>query len=217
MKEWIEVYRKKGALWIHNGKEQAHALLRSGRHSNGFFNSRLVIADEVMLNEAASDLVDSFIDQGGDIEQVQIVVGPQTGATKLAELIADKIASMTGRACAWASPQKVEVDGLVTGMSFTAIESMLVSGHAALMCEDVLTTGGSVERAAKAVEEVGGKVLPFTLVLVNRSGLAIVGDKKIIGLIDRAMPMWKPDECPLCQQGSKVIPPKDNWAELNAE
>ncbi|MEI8339817.1 MAG: phosphoribosyltransferase family protein [bacterium] len=217
LEQWIEAYRNKGALWIHNGKKQAHALLRSGLHSSGFFNSRLVIADEEMLQEAASDLVEKYIGTGRSIFDVQVVVGPKTGATKLAELIAKEISEITGVTCCWASPEKVEVNGQVTAMSFSAEEKAIVNGRAVLMCEDVLTTGGSVERTVKAVEAEGGKVLPFTLVLVNRSGLATVGEKKIIGLIDRAMPMWEPADCPLCKQDSKAIPPKDNWAELNAE
>jgi orotate phosphoribosyltransferase len=218
MEQWIEAYKNKCALWIHNDKNQPHVLLRSGLHSSGFFNSRLVIADEVMLREAASDLVDKFTQAGGNIFDVQVVVGPKTGATKLAELIAGEISRITNATCHWASPEKVEVDGQVTAMVFSVEEQAIVNGRVILMCEDVLTTGGSVERSVKAVEEAGGKVLPFTLVLVNRSGLAEVGEKKVIGLIDRAMPTWKPDVCPLCKQDSKLIStPKDNWAELNAE
>jgi orotate phosphoribosyltransferase len=84
-----------------------------------------------------------------------------------------------------------------------------------LFCEDVLTTGGSVELAEDAVLENGGIVLPYILVLVNRSGLTEVNGKKIIALINRDFPKWTPEECPLCKEGSEAIPPKgDNWELL---
>ena len=87
------------------------------------------------------------------------------------------------------------------------------------MVEDVLTTGGSVDLTAEAVTNAGGVVLPFVIILVNRSGLTEVNGKKIVALIDRPMPMWTPDECPLCKQGSEALRPKgtENWDRLNAE
>ena len=86
-----------------------------------------------------------------------------------------------------------------------------------VLCEDVLTTGGSVDLASTAVTNAGGTTLPFILVLVNRSGLKEVSGKKIIALIDRPMPTWAPDECPLCKEGSEAIRPKGppEWARLN--
>jgi hypothetical protein len=83
--------------------------------------------------------------------------------------------------------------------------------------EDVLTTCGSIDLTATAVTNAGGIVLPVILALVNRSGLTEVSGKKIIALIDRPMPMWTPDECPLCKVGSEALRPKDNWAKLNAQ
>ena len=72
VEQWIEEYKRKNALWIHDGNRiRPHALLTSGKHSNGFFNSRLVIPDEVLLSEATSDLLELFAQQGGDVEKVE--------------------------------------------------------------------------------------------------------------------------------------------------
>ena len=101
-------------------------------------------------------------------------------------------------------------------MVFSDEELDLLPNQSILLCEDVLTTGGSVDLAATAVTNAGGIVLPFILVLVNRSGLTEANGKKIVALIDRPMPMWTPEECPLCKQGSEAIRPKDNWMRLNA-
>jgi orotate phosphoribosyltransferase len=213
---WIDQYKKKNALWIHDGNpKRPHALLTSGRHSNGFFNSRLVIPDEVLLRDAASDLLELFAQQGGDVVEVQGVVGPQTGATKLAELVSDQITAFTKSECFWASPAKNEQEGQKS-MVFSDEDLGILPGQSVLLCEDVLTTGGSVDLTATAVTNADGIVLPFLLVLVNRSGLTEASEKKIVALIDRPMPMWTPEECPLCKDGSKVMRPKDNWTRLNA-
>lgn len=213
---WVNTYKEKGALWIHNGNNKSpHALLTSGKHSTGFFNSRLIIADELILRKSASDLVELLIGFGVDISEVGCVVGPQTGATKLAELTSDQIKTITNSECFWVSPAKGEVRGQ-KAMIFNNEDIALVTGQTILLCEDVLTTGGSVELASIAVENIGGNVLPFVLVLVNRSGLSEVGGRKIISLIDRHMPTWIEEECPLCKVGSKTLRPKDNWAELTS-
>jgi orotate phosphoribosyltransferase len=214
---WIRRYQEKDALWIHDGNpKRPHALLSSGKHSSGFFNSRLVIPDQDLMGEAAWNLVHLFHHFGGDLSKVQGVVGPQTGATKLAELISRQIFAYTGESCFWASPAKMEVDGKKS-MVFSDEELALLPGKSILLCEDVITTGGSVDLTAEAVERAGGMVLPFVLALVNRSGLVEVSGRKIVSLIDRHMPTWEPDECPLCQEGSEALRPKDNWATLNAD
>jgi len=212
--DWIRVYQDKQALWIHDGNVvRPHALLSSGKHSSGFFNSRLVIPDENLLWDAALELLKIFVGQGGDIDKVEGVVGPQTGATKLAETLAE----VRGHSCFWASPEKSE-KGREKSMLFRPEELGALPGKSVLLCEDVITTGGSVELTANAVTKASGIVLSFVTALVNRSGIKEVNGRKIVALIDRDMPTWFPEECPLCKQGSKAMLPKDpaNWALLNA-
>lgn len=216
--EWIEEYKRKGALWIHDGNPKwPHALLTSGKHSNGFFNSRLVIPDEVLLDDAAADLVEKLSIQDGHKVNIRGIVGPQTGATKLAELICEHTTFYINGSCFWASPAKSEVDGQKS-MVFNPMELDLLFCKSVLLCEDVLSTGGSIELTAKAIEHAEGIVLPYVLVLVNRSGLTEIGGRKIVALIDHPMPMWEPHECPLCKEGSEAIRPKgtENWDRLNA-
>ena len=216
--DWIEEYQKKKALWFHDGNPlRPHALLASGKHSNGFFNSRLVITDEQLLREAANDLIFLYIQLAEDIENIDRVVGPQSGATKLSEFISDEVYELRGRNCRFASPAKRE--GLYEKeMFFDGASETVFPGENVLLCEDVLTTGGSVELASDTVVKKGGILLPFVVVLVNRSDQKRVNNKKIICLINRHMPIWQSEACPLCKDGSEAIYPKDeaNWARLNA-
>lgn len=217
MEDWVRAYKEKGALWIHDGNpKRPHALLTSGKHSNGFFNSRLVCADDELLQDAARDLLALYSEEGEHLRHIWVVVGPQTGATKLAQALAQEVASITGFECRFASPAKHEEDGK-RSMVFSDMDAEAVFGASLIVCEDVITTGGSVERTVAALEDRDATILPYILTLVNRSGLSEVRGRKIIALIDHEMPIWDPKDCPLCKLGSKAIRPKDNWAELNAE
>lgn len=209
------------ALWIYDRTHETtprrpHALLRSNLHSEGFFNSQLVIANEPMLRDAASDLIDLFVEAGGDLEQVAGVVGPQTGATKLAGYLCSEIICRAKKYCFTASPAKSGADGKGP-MVFDDKEYALVSASTILPCEDVVTTAGSVMRALEASEKAGAKALPYILVLVNRSGLKEIHGRQIIALIEHHMPTYAPEDCPLCKAGSEAIHAKgENWARLTA-
>ncbi|MEA2701999.1 MAG: orotate phosphoribosyltransferase [Candidatus Parcubacteria bacterium] len=210
---WLRAYQDLGALWIHDGNpRRPHALLTSGQHSNGFFNSKLVIEDKPLLNLAAQDLVELIDGRGEILCLIDRVVGPQTGATDLAELIAHELG------CSWSSPAK-SGEGEERTMVFSQDEAKAIYGDSVLLCEDVITTGGSVNRAATAITGALGDLLPYVAVLVNRSGLEEVDGRKIIALVTRHLPIWAAEECPLCAQGSEAIRPKEsaeNWGRLNA-
>lgn len=215
---WIEEYRKREAYWLHDGNpKRPHALLTSGLHSNGFFNSKPVIADDALLREVSADIVDLYLQSGGVLIAVDRVIGPQTGATKLAEFVAYEISNRRGRRCGWASPKKVG-EGNNKSMVFDDPARKPYPNEFILLVEDVITTGSSLELTAKAVSKAAQNALfsSFVCTLVNRSGLTEVNGRKIIALIEHEMPIWTPEECPLCELGSEAIRPKENWALLNS-
>ncbi len=215
--EWVQAYKDRNAYWVHDGNpRRPHALLRSGLHSSGFFNSRLVIADEQLLREAAHNLVQLYFQKiDKDLSRIDCVVGPQTGATKLARFISEDIEERIDTVCEWASPEKSEEGGRKV-MKFTNEGNPPYALDRVLLCEDVLTTGGSVELCSEAINKRQARVLHVVLVLVNRSGLKDLPGKQIVSLVEKHMPTWPAEECPLCKQGSAAIYPKDNWDSLNA-
>jgi orotate phosphoribosyltransferase len=218
---WVEIYIKKGAYWLHDANpKRPHALLTSGKHSSGFFNSELIMEDPVLVDQACRTLVDLLIDENLDPNIVDRVVGPAMGAITLANDIAryvsfSKNAMHRAKHCLRAYVEK-ENEGDSKTMVFK--RTKMGNRETVLLTEDVITTGGSVELTAKAVSDAGGLALPFVVTLINRSGLNKVKEKKIVALVDREMPIWTPEECPLCKNGSEAIKPKgvENWARLNA-
>lgn len=214
---WIEEYKKKQAFWMHDGNpKRPHALLTSGSHSRGFFNSRLIISDEDLLRQAVSDLIELYMEEGHGFKLIDCVVGPQTGATKMAEFVSYEVSKYHTKPRKWASPSKLSDGGVVKSMVFDDSGGTIKPDEVVFLCEDVISTGNSIDLTVKAVIDAGGLVLPFIMTLVNRSGLPKLNDRLIFGLINRYMPMWTPEECPLCKKGSEPIRPKDNWDKLNA-
>ncbi len=215
---WVQEYQRKGALWIHDeNPKRPHALLTSGGHSSGFFNSELVAEDTLIHDEACRDLVYLLGEHGLNAKDVDRVVGPAMGAITMADGVSRHVGRADSRSCLRAYTEKeTGGDGKLMVFKRTTIHP----GERVLFVEDVLTTGGSVELSVAAVAVAGGIALPFVAVLVNRSGLKEVNGKKIVALIDRPMPTWFPskEKCPLCEQGSEAIRPKtpvENWQRLN--
>lgn len=214
---WKAEYRGRGALWIHDEDPlRPHALLTSGNHSTGFFNSEGVLEDPALVDGAALDLTELLEFAGLDLTKVNRVVGPAMGAITLAHDIARHISYKSPEGCLRAYVEKHEdVDG-VRSMRFG--RTKLRAGEHVLLAEDVMTTGGSIALTADAVLKAGGIVLPYVVVLVNRSGHSHIDGREIVSLITHPMPVYTPDECPLCAAGSEPLRPKDseNWQRLNA-
>jgi orotate phosphoribosyltransferase len=88
-----------------------------------------------------------------------------------------------------------------------------------LICEDIITTGGSAMEAAAVVENFGGKVVAFAA-LANRgfcqreysdisrkSNCKLPKETPFFALEDFAFEMYSPQDCPLCKRGSVAIKP----------
>lgn len=211
---WRAEYEKAGALWIHDGNiNRPHAELTSGKHSNGFFNSEFIMENPANLDKGIWELLSGLRGQAGDdVLKLNRVVGPAMGAITMAHAMARNIAESFAITCLRSYAEKQEDDT----MAFR--RTRVLPGDSVLLVEDVLTTGGSVEKVLTAVQSCGGVPIPYVAVLVNRSGLKEVAGLKVISLVEETMTNWLASECPLCKQGSKAIRPKgENWALLTAE
>jgi orotate phosphoribosyltransferase len=218
-KSFLDEYIEKEALWIHDGKpNRPHALLSGGMHSNGFFNSELVMEDPVFLERTAYMMLKLLGQRSFDnLSKVDRVVGPAMGAITIAHELARHIGYRNRRTTLRAYTEKA-VDRFGNKLMVFK-KTNIRKGETVLACEDVLTTGGSVLLMMDAVIKAGGILLPYVMVIVNRSGLSMIGPYEIIAVIDQPMPKWAPEECPLCKLGSVAIPPKvnENWALLNKQ
>ena len=93
-------------------------------------------------------------------------------------------------------------------------------GERFIVCEDIVTTGGSALESARLIETFGGEVVGFAA-LANRGfckvanlagssakgGAKLPADKPFFALGNFEFEIYEPATCPLCAAGSKAIKP----------
>lgn len=79
-------------------------------------------------------------------------------------------------------------------------------GERFVVVEDVITTGGSAAEVGKCLSEAGCEWVD-TACIVDRSGGKHCFDRDPVSLWKVSFPVYDPDECPLCSDGSKPYKP----------
>lgn len=92
-------------------------------------------------------------------------------------------------------------------------------GEKYIICEDIITTGGSALESANIITELGGIVVGFAA-LANRGFCEVknIGNKRqsscklpsnipLFTLGNFNFEIYEPENCPLCKTGSKAIKP----------
>jgi orotate phosphoribosyltransferase len=80
-----------------------------------------------------------------------------------------------------------------------------------VVIEDVLTTGGSTRETMEVAKQRGAAVVAAGAV-INRSGTESPVDVPFAALAALTPPTYKPDACPLCEQGMPVTKPGSRTA-----
>ena len=181
-----------------------HFKLSSGNHSEYYLQSAKVLEDPKTAKLLAEALAKEVEASGIKIDTVC--------APALGGLIA-------GFALATALDKRNIFAERVNGEMTIRRGFEIKPGEKVLICEDIITTGGSALEAAKVVEEMGGEVVVFAA-LANRGfchrensdieakpNCKLPKDKPFFALADFTFEMYAPDECPLCKTGSEAIKP----------
>lgn len=93
------------------------------------------------------------------------------------------------------------------------------AGAKVLQCEELITTLGTTKGVRRAVDEGNPEPvewLPVVAVAVYRPQKFEDTDN-LVALVRREVKAWKPEECPLCAQGSPRLRPKRHWTELTGK
>lgn len=207
--KWREQFSENGALWMHDGDpKRPHALLTSGNHSNGFFNASKVIERPRLLSEACEDLISILHDRIYCNSLPTMIVGSAMGAVTIAFEVARQLGFPNLRST-FTEPVLTASDKTMVLKRFEPSAK-----DKALVVEDVLTTGGTTVKTINELKSHGIFVSSFVGVLVNRSGKKTLGGRAVVGLVNKRLPIWTPDECPLCKEGSAALRPKTHWKQL---
>lgn len=187
-----------------NAMLEGHFKLSSGNHSQYYLQSAKVLEDPKTAKLLADALAVKIQDNGIEIDTVC--------APALGGLIA-------GFALATALDKRSIFAERVSGEMQIRRGFEITPGEKVLICEDIITTGGSAMEAAKAIEALGGVVVGFAAlanrgfckrdgsILERKSNCALPENKPLFALADFDFEMYAPDNCPLCSDGSEAIKP----------
>lgn len=187
-----------------NALLEGHFLLSSGKHSRYYLQSAKVLEDPRVAEQLAVELAKMINDSNVEIDTI---CSPALGGV----LAGYELARALGKRFIFAE----RVNGEMTIRRGFEVKK----GEKILVCEDIITTGGSALEAANIAESMGGVIVGFAA-LANRGfckrvGSDLVGkptcklpnDAPFFALADFEFDIYEPSECPLCKEGSVAIKP----------
>ncbi|WP_429222439.1 orotate phosphoribosyltransferase [Methanobacterium oryzae] len=137
-------------------------ILSSGKESDYYVNMKMAITDPRILNLIAKIISGQIVE-----DKIDKIAGPALGAVPIATAVSleSKIPMLMVRK---------EKKGYGTA---ELIEGNLIEGDSIVIVEDVTTTGNSLLKAIKALEENGG-IIKKAFVIVDRDDGALENLKK---------------------------------------
>jgi orotate phosphoribosyltransferase len=179
----LEIFLKTNALL--NG----HFLLTSGRHSNQYFQCALVLQYPEYNEIICSMIANHF--KGFEIDTV---ISPAIGGI----IVGQEVARLLGKKSIFAERE----DKTLTLRRGFQIEE----GKKYLVCEDVVTTGGSVFEVIDIVKNNGGIVAGVGYI-VDRSNNKVQFGVPQFSTLQLEVVSYAQGDCPLCKQNIPAIKP----------
>ena len=193
-----KIYRENGAYL------QGHFLLSSGNHSEYYLQSAKVLEYPQIAGSLADELF-KVIDNAGI--KFDSVCSPALGG-----ILAGYELAKAGKKRFIFTERVEKVMSLRRGFK-------VKKGEKFVICEDIITTGGSACESAKIIESLGGKVVAYAA-LANRGFCSVANlgyegkescklplNKPLFTLGNFEFDIYEPQDCPLCKTGSKAIKP----------
>jgi len=193
-----EIYKESGALL------SGHFILSSGNHSPNYLQSAKVLEDpkraELLANKLATLIKNAGI-------KIDTVCAPALGGV----IAGYELARALNVRSIFVERKNGKME-LRRGFEVRKNENVLI-------CEDIITTGGSALEAAEIIKSLGAKVVAFAA-LANRGFCKRYGSEKapknecklpqnipFFALEDFEFEIYPPSDCPLCKAGSEAIKP----------
>jgi orotate phosphoribosyltransferase len=181
--EILEIFEKTGALF--NG----HFLLTSGRHSDVYFQCAKVLQYPDYIEELCSIIADEYCDK-----KINTVIAPAIGGL----VVGQEVARQLHKRFIFAEREDKKLT-LRRGFSISEGEKVLV-------CEDVVTTGGSVFEIMDIVKDNNAKVAGVGFIVDRGNSNVDFGCTKL-SAVKLDVKSYLQEECPLCEQGIELIKP----------
>ncbi len=168
---------------------EGHFLLTSGRHSNRYCQC----AKLFQYADVSEKICASLAEQLKDL-QIDVVCGPAIGGI----IMAYEMGRQLDKKNIFAERQ----DGQMTlrrGFTVEKWEKIIV-------CEDVVTTGGSVKEVISLLNDLGAQVVGVCSV-VDRSAGNVDFGVPYFSALSMEVVSYEADKCPICDTGIPAIKP----------
>ncbi|ABZ82861.1 orotate phosphoribosyltransferase [Heliomicrobium modesticaldum Ice1] len=181
----LDIFRNSEALL------EGHFRLTSGRHSNRYVQCAQVLQHPPYTERLSRHLA-ALLRKGVGLPDV--VIGPAMGGI----LVAYEVGRALGVRAIFTEREK----GLMTLRRNFVVRP----GETVVVCEDVVTTGGSVREVIDVATAAGGRVAAVAA-LVDRSNGQVDFGVPFFAALSMEVLSWPPEECPLCKEGTPAIKP----------
>ena len=194
-----KIYRDCGAYL------RGHFLLSSGNHSEFYLQSAKVLEDPRLAGRLADELA-AIIEKAG--VEFDSVCSPALGGI------------LAGYELARAAKKRFIFTERVDCVMSLRRGFEVHKGERFIVCEDIVTTGGSALESARLIENLSGEVVGFAALAnrgfckvanlagsVAKAGAKLPADKPFFALGNFEFEIYEPATCPLCAAGSKAIKP----------
>ncbi len=189
----------------HHALLEGHFLLSSGKHSKFYLQSAKVLESPKLAQKLCEEL--AAVIGEADIK-IDCICSPALGGI----LAGYELARALGKRFIFT--ERVN-DQMSLRRGFEVKE-----GEKFIICEDIITTGGSAMESKAVIESLGGVVVGFAA-LANRGFCKVANlkdsQRKAGAKLSENLPffalgnfdfeIYKPNECPLCKNGSKAVKP----------
>lgn len=193
-----QIYKECGAFL------EGHFLLSSGKHSGFYLQSAKVLESPALAQKLCDELATIITSNGVEFDAI---CSPALGGI------------LAGYELARASKKRFIFTERVDGVMNLRRGFGVKKGEKFIVCEDIITTGGSALECARVLENLGGEVVAFAA-LANR-GFCAVSNLKTPRKENAALPenlpffalgnfdfeIYESSSCPFCKEGSVAIKP----------
>jgi orotate phosphoribosyltransferase len=179
--EIVEILTQTGAI------KHGHFVLTSGRHSDTYIQCAQVMESPELTMKLAREAVARLPHEVR--EAVDVVAAPAVGGITY------------GFAVALALGVNFIFSERVQGKMHFRRSFHIEPGQNVLVCEDVVTTGGSVAEVIELVREAGGNVVGVTSIIDRKTARKF--SEPFYPLLEFPTQSWAPEECELCANGGE--------------
>ncbi len=190
----MDIFEKYFVKWLKKSDvlREGHFQLTSGRHSDLYIDKDVIYRTP----ELAGEILQALGKLISEAPEIDVITGPAIAGALLSFPISISMSK------AFVYPEKID-----NNMVFRRGYDKFLNGKRVAIAEDIITTGGSVQKTIDAIVSCGGTPV-IAVAIWNRSSWTHP-EVDVKSLIDRPVESWAPEDCPLCKQGIPLKDPKE--------